>query len=882
LALSLSSAGYRVLVLERGRRLGNTLSTHFVWPRGASYLAQLGVLEQVAAVTPSGEELELRLEDVVLRGAVPAQAVADRHRALHGEDPDPSQVTQRFFSVRRQVLDPLLLEAAQAAGAEVRMGHTVTGLVRDGDRVTGVTFRDSAGHSGQVEAKLVVGADGRRSTVAKHLALAPRDVRQKCTFAMWSYFGGFRPERPTLARKGRLGAAVVPTNDGVNMTLVFGPSEWFEAFKRDREAHFTRALQLAAPDLAEQVASQGERAEGWYATHEMAGFNRKTHGPGWALVGDAATVKDQCTAIGMTHAFRDAALLAQHAGAAFAGEGSLDDALDRYSGARYRDSTDYYDFVGLQAEVKPLDDATLELATAASLSPKGTGDFLAAFSDTSPLRRFFSRSNRVRLTRALARTDVRPPLLTPEAIDAYYVNPFAGERGPHRESPALTRTVVDFARPIERSLPARAEAYHAWRQHRIDNENWNFTRTLHAAPKALAPISGADGRKVAGINLGSQDYLSLSSHPAVHEAARQALDTFGVHSAGSPLLVGNTTLTASLEKRIGEHVGAEHVALFPTGWAAGYGAVSAFIRDADYILLDRYAHACLQQGASAATRNIFRYQHLDTDTARYWLDHIRSRDRHAAILVVTEGLFSMDSDVPDLRALQEVCRAYDATLLVDVAHDLGSMGPGGTGSIGAQGLLGDVDIVMGSFSKTFASNGGFVATNHAPMREYLRMFASPHVFSNALSPIQVACIDAAFRIVMSEEGDRLREASQAAIGALRDGISRRGGVVLGDPSPIVPVLLGDERLARVAYRMLVDRDLCGNMVEFPGVASGMSRFRLQVMAAHTPAQMEEAAEHVVDVIEAARSYLMEEHHLDIPAPGSVRIAGGSVGASAAK
>lgn len=874
LALELAKQGRRVLLLERSRSLGNTLSTHFVWPRGMSYLASWGVLDRVTADTPTARTLEVGMEGIRLTGAIPRSAIEARHRQLHGAEADVSHITERYMSVRRQHLDPLLLEAAGAAGAEVAMGCKVNGLLREGERVVGVTYVAADGTTAEARAPLTVGADGRRSTVARLLDLQPMDVRQKCSFAMWSYFGGLELDHGILLRKGRLGYATVPTNDGLTMSLVYGPAEWYAAFTRDRESAYHRAIDTVAPDLAQRLADEGERAEGWYATHEMAAFHRRDHGPGWALVGDAATVKDQCTAIGMTHAFRDAALLADALKRADVHGQPLDTALDDYSGRRYRDHSDYYDFVSVQAEMKPLDDMVLELVDAASRTPEGTGRFLAAFSDTSPVRAFFSRGSRARLLRALDGSEDRVPGLDAATTDRYYANPFATRTGPEHESVAMTRTVLDFARPTGRRLLERGDDYHRWRQERIDTATWNFTRTLHGPPTARADIASSDGRRVRGINLGSQDYLSLSSHPAVHEAGIRAIRDFGVHSAGSPLLVGNTTLTAQLEDEIGELVGARHVALFPTGWAAGYGAVSALVRDQDYILMDRYAHACLQQGANASKGRIYRYQHLDTSTARHWLEHIRASDAHGGILVVTEGLFSMDSDVPDLRELQDLCRSYDATLLVDVAHDLGAMGPGGTGSMGTQGVLGDIDIVMGSFSKTFASNGGFVASNHAPFREYLRMFASPHAFSNALSPMQVAVVTEAFRIVKSAEGDALRAASQRAILALREGVRRRGGVPMGGPSPIVPVLLGDERLARIAYRMLLDRDMCGNMVEFPGVASGMARFRLQVMASHTPEEMDQAAEQVVQVTEAARTYLEKAHELDIAEPGNVRIAGG--------
>jgi len=187
----------------------------------------------------------------------------------------------------------------------------------------------------------------------------------------------------------------------------------------------------------------------------------------------------------------------------------------------------------------------------------------------------------------------------------------------------------------------------------------------------------------------------------------------------------------------------EHAVLFPTGWAAGYGTIQGLIHADDHVVLDERAHACLQRGARDATRNVHATTHLDTAAVERTLATIRAGDTRNAILVVTESLFSMDSDTPDLRALQDVCHAYRATLLVDVAHDLGATGADGLGAIGRQGMTGRIDLVMGSFSKTFASNGGFVLTRSRAVKEYLMTFASPHVFSNALSPVQAAIVDAA-------------------------------------------------------------------------------------------------------------------------------------------
>jgi glycine C-acetyltransferase len=193
----------------------------------------------------------------------------------------------------------------------------------------------------------------------------------------------------------------------------------------------------------------------------------------------------------------------------------------------------------------------------------------------------------------------------------------------------------------------------------------------------------------------------------------------------------------------------------------------------------------------------------------------------------------MDSDTPDIGALQALAHEFGAILMVDVAHDLGCLGPDGRGHIGAQNMIGKVDVVMGSFSKTFASNGGFVACNRRSVKEYLKYYASPCTFSNALSPTQAAVVLKAFEIVDSAEGSALRDSLMTNIRLLRELLHGTGFETYGDPSPIVCVKMGSEGLARLVARRLPELGLLSNLVEFPAVPKGQARFRMQVMARHS-------------------------------------------------
>ena len=397
----------------------------------------------------------------------------------------------------------------------------------------------------------------------------------------------------------------------------------------------------------------------------------------------------------------------------------------------------------------------------------------------------------------------------------------------------LRGSVRDFRHPKGANLLERTQGFFDWQDERRKSGLWPYGRATEAGPRRHVEAIDDSNNRSTGVNFASQDYLSLSGAAEIREVAHAAIDEFGVHSAGSPALVGNTSLSIALERRIADFLHAEEAIVYPTGWAAGYGVIKGLVRGKDHIVMDALSHACLQDGAAAATTNIHLFRHNNLEHARSKLEKIRSTDTENGILVITEGLFSMDSDVPDIAAMQDLARDFGATLLVDVAHDLGSMGEGGRGFIGMQGMLGQVDLVMGSFSKTFASNGGFVACRDRKLKEYLRYYSSPNTFSNAMSPIQSAVVLKAFDIVDSAVGEGLRKSLMSNIRLLRELLTQSGFEVYGEASPIVCVKMGTEGMARLVSRRLIQTGLVANLVEYPAVPKGQARFRMQVMAGHT-------------------------------------------------
>jgi glycine C-acetyltransferase len=431
-------------------------------------------------------------------------------------------------------------------------------------------------------------------------------------------------------------------------------------------------------------------------------------------------------------------------------------------------------------------------------------------------------------------------------------------------------SLADFRELTGSSLGQRVAPYYEWQSSRRLEGTWVYDKTLRGAPLPECSLIDGCGRQLEGANYCSQDYLSLSSHEAVKDAAKAALAEFGCHSAGSSALLGNTSISRKLERELAAFVGYDHVLLFPTGWAAGYGVVKALVRPGDWVVTDALSHACLQEGARAATSNVASFPHLDNTAFEKRLSRIRASHPDAFILAITEALFSMDSDTPDLRRFAEICDAYRAVSLVDVAHDLGCLAENGGGQLENQRIEGVPDLLIGSFSKTFASNGGFITTKDFKVKEYLKMYSCPQTFSNALSPVAAAVVFAALQIVRSAEGtERRRRLLQNSV-FLREKLTAVGFECLGEASAIVPVFLGSDQPGRMLWKALSDLGVASNFVEYPGVATNRSRLRLQLQCAHTESQ----AEHFVHKLAQARSrgaFSAAGQDFDLPRQGAVAV-----------
>jgi 7-keto-8-aminopelargonate synthetase-like enzyme len=420
-------------------------------------------------------------------------------------------------------------------------------------------------------------------------------------------------------------------------------------------------------------------------------------------------------------------------------------------------------------------------------------------------------------------------------------------------SQILELGLFDFRDPSGSSFVDRTLPFESWVDAANKEGYLQFCRYHDTAPAIRSVVFGWGGQRYEGLNFASQDYLGLSKHSAVIDAAINACKLYGTHSAGSEPMGGGLGEAKQLERELASFVEHDNVVLFPTGWAAGYGGIKAIVRPYDYIVLDILSHDCLQHGAKASTSNVSYFAHNDLDSLTKKLEKIRGNNPDVAILVVTESLFSMDSDHADLRKFVQICKQFNAYSLVDIAHDLGSVGSDGKGVLSEYGVLADIDFLVGSFSKTFACIGGFFASHSKGVSYYVRGYSGSYTFSNYLIPFQVAAIRAALSIVASPEGALLRQQTSANSELLRNRLQKNGLEVYGGVSPMILPAIGEERIARLAYKDCLENGLIINNIEFPACRRGAARFRLQVTPNHTIEDIETAADILTSALEKAHS-----------------------------
>ena len=351
-----------------------------------------------------------------------------------------------------------------------------------------------------------------------------------------------------------------------------------------------------------------------------------------------------------------------------------------------------------------------------------------------------------------------------------------------------------------------------------------------------------NGRKV--LMFGSNCYSGLVNDPRIKEAAIEATKKYGTGCAGSPFLNGTLDLHKKLEAAIAEYIGKEDVMIYSTGFEVNLGVVSALTGREDYILWDEQDHASIIEGRRLSFSQSLKYKHNDMASLE---KQLQKCDPDKVKLIVTDSVFSMEGDVANVKEITRLAKQYNASVMVDEAHGIGVFGPGGRGVCHHYGVADDVDLIMGTFSKSFASLGGFIATD-SEITNFLRHHSRSYIFTASITPASTAAALKALEIMQQEpeRQERLWELTHYAL----DGFRNMGCEIGNTSTPIIPLFIRDNFKTFQITRDLLDEGIFVNPVVSPAVAPQDTLIRFSLMATHTKEQVTTALEKIHKVFKA--------------------------------
>ena len=377
-----------------------------------------------------------------------------------------------------------------------------------------------------------------------------------------------------------------------------------------------------------------------------------------------------------------------------------------------------------------------------------------------------------------------------------------------------------------------------------------YTRAKEAQAAGLypyfIPISGSEGTEVVidghrKIMLGSNNYLGLTHDPRVMAKAEEAARLYGSGCTGSRFLNGTLDLHEKLEAELAEYVGKEAALVFSTGFQTNLGVIATLAQRGDAIIIDKLDHASIIDGAKLSAGTVYRFNHGDLAALERMLERAHRDLPNGGKIVVVDGIFSMEGDIAYLPEIIPICRRYGARLLVDEAHSVGVMGPTGAGVHEHFGVTDECDVLVGTFSKSFASIGGFAAGDE-PVMHYIKHHARSLIFSASMPPYAVATVRECLRIMKTEP--ELRERLWHNKQRLQEGLDSLGFDTGTTTTPIIPIMVGPLVQTFRFWRALLDNGVFTNPVIPPAVPEGTSRIRISLMASHTDALIDEALEKI--------------------------------------
>lgn len=348
-----------------------------------------------------------------------------------------------------------------------------------------------------------------------------------------------------------------------------------------------------------------------------------------------------------------------------------------------------------------------------------------------------------------------------------------------------------------------------------------------------------DGKKV--LMFGSNCYSGLVTDPRIKEAAIEATRKYGTGCAGSPFLNGTLDLHKQLEHRLAQYIGKEDVMIYSTGFGVNLGVVSTLTGREDYILWDEQDHASIIEGRRLSFSQSLKYKHNDMESLE---KQLQKCEPDKIKLIVTDGVFSMEGDVANLPEIVRLAKQYNATVMVDEAHGIGVFGKGGRGTCDHFGVTDDVDLIMGTFSKSFASLGGFIATDKE-ITNYLRHHSRSYIFTASITPASTAAALAAIDI-LEQEPERQEHLWKLTNLAL-EGFKKAGFEIGHTSTPIIPLFIRDDFKTFAITHDLLEEGIFVNPVVTPAVAPQDTLIRFSLMATHTEEQVAEALEKIEKV-----------------------------------
>jgi 8-amino-7-oxononanoate synthase len=363
-----------------------------------------------------------------------------------------------------------------------------------------------------------------------------------------------------------------------------------------------------------------------------------------------------------------------------------------------------------------------------------------------------------------------------------------------------------------------------------------YFRSIESEQDTVVKINGKDV-----LMFGSNSYLGLTNHPRLKEASKKAIDKYGSGCAGSRFLNGTLDIHLELEDKIARFVNKDASIVFSTGYQVNLGVLSALPGRHDYLILDDLDHACIYDGARLSFARMMRYSHNDMDSLEKVL---QSLPDDVIKIVVTDGVFSMEGDIAKLPDIVALSRKYGANIMVDDAHGLGVLGKQGKGTCNYFGLTDEVELIMGTFSKSLASIGGFIAADFDTIN-YLKHLSRSLVFSASIAPSNAASVIAAIDII-EEEPERI-EKLWANTNYAKKLLTDSGFNTGRSETPIIPVFVGDEIKTFMLTKMLQDEGVFINPVINPAVPKGDEMIRFSLMATHSFDQIDQAINKIVKV-----------------------------------